>query len=142
MQSGVYLVGNFQPKSKKNYFVKLKFFKLFCEKNPPGPTIKPIVEKLTFAINFDSVVTNQIVLLVVKSGPVGLRIDYEKYIIVQTGPDLTTFSNACVACHASHFIELPCQTSFLSFFLFFLLVCLRRLSTLLPPLCVILLFYH
>ena len=46
---------------------------------------------------------------------------------------------AFVACRASHFIELPCQTSFCPF-LFFLLVCFRRLSTLLPPLCVILVF--
>ena len=45
----------------------------------------------------------------------------------------------CVACRASPFIELPCQTSFcpVSIFLF---VCFRRLSTLLPPLCVILVF--
>ena len=42
----------------------------------------------------------------------------------------------CVACHALHFIELPCQTSFCPFFIF-LLVCFWQLSTLLPPLFVI-----
>ena len=45
-----------------------------------------------------------------------------------------------VACRASHFIEVPCQTSFCPVFLFFLLVCFRRLTRLLPPLCVILVF--
>ena len=44
-----------------------------------------------------------------------------------------------VACRASHFIELPCQTFFCPFFIF-LLVCFRRLSTSLPPSCVILVF--
>ena len=44
--------------------------------------------------------------------------------------------NAVEACRASHFIELPCQTSFCIFLHFFLLVCFRRFSTLLPPMCV------
>ena len=43
----------------------------------------------------------------------------------------------CVACRASLFIKLPCQTSFCPFFL---LVCFRRLCTLIPPLYVILVF--
>ena len=45
-----------------------------------------------------------------------------------------------VACRASLFIDRPCQTSFCPFLNFFLLVCFRRLCTLLPPLCVILVF--
>ena len=44
----------------------------------------------------------------------------------------------CVACRASHAIELPCQTPFVLFFLFFLLVCFPHLSILLLPMCVIL----
>ena len=50
-------------------------------------------------------------------------------------------SVAAVACGISHFIELPCQTSFCLFFIYFLLVCFRWLSTLLPPMCVILVVY-
>ena len=45
---------------------------------------------------------------------------------------------SCITCRASHFIELPCQTSF---HFFFLVVCFRWLSTLLPPMCVILVVY-
>ena len=45
-----------------------------------------------------------------------------------------------VAYRASHFIELPCQTPFCPFLIFFLLLCFRRLSTLLPPLSKILVF--
>ena len=48
---------------------------------------------------------------------------------------------SCVACRASHFIELPCQTSFCLFFTFFLLVCFQWLGTLLPLMCVILVVY-
>ena len=47
----------------------------------------------------------------------------------------------CVACRTSHFIELPCQTSFCLFLHFFLLVCFQWLSTLLPLMCVILVVY-
>ena len=46
-----------------------------------------------------------------------------------------------VACRTSHFIELPCQTSFCLFLHFFLLVCFQWLSTLLPLMCVILVVY-
>ena len=45
-----------------------------------------------------------------------------------------------VACRTSHFMELPCQTSF-CLFLYFLLVCFQWLSTLLPLMCVILVVY-
>ena len=48
------------------------------------------------------------------------------------------YENAVLTRRASYFIELPCQTSFC---LFFLLVYFQRLSTLLPPMCVILVVY-
>ena len=46
--------------------------------------------------------------------------------------------NRCSVWRASHFNKLPCQTSFC----IFLLVCFRWLSTLLPPMCAILVVYY
>ena len=46
-------------------------------------------------------------------------------------------SIGAVASRASHLVKLPCQTTYC----FFLLVCFRRLSTLLRPMCVILVVY-
>ena len=51
------------------------------------------------------------------------------------------FEKSGVACRASHFIELPRQTSFCLFLHFFLLICFQWLGTLLPLMCVILVVY-
>ena len=64
---------------------------------------------------------------------------WEDHIDYSTANSVSLSWGNCVACRASHFIELPCQTSFCPF-LYFLLVCFRRLSTSLPPLCVILVY--
>ena len=46
---------------------------------------------------------------------------------------------ATVACLIPHSIELPCKTSF-CLFLYFFVVCFRRLSIILPPMRLILVF--
>ena len=68
--------------------------------------------------------------------------DQRRYLLpsFRTSPlAARAWGGKCVACCTLHFIELPFQTSFCPVFIF-LLVYVWRLSTLLPPLRVILVF--
>ena len=71
------------------------------------------------------------------SAVIGFIKSYNKHIDLFLYQLFLNFPTS-VACRASHFIKLPCQTCFCLLFYIFLLVCFRRLSVLLPPMCAIL----